>query len=157
VGRQRQSGGISGPSYDSVRQHYDGVAGGYDRRNRVVETCLLAVHRAWLGREASGRTLEIGVGTGLNIAHYHDAEVIGIDLSAAMLAQARQKAASPLAIADARTLPFPSATFDTVTATLVLSAVPDPRGVMDEVQRVLRPRGRFLAIEKTRSRVPRCV
>jgi ubiquinone/menaquinone biosynthesis C-methylase UbiE len=120
--------------------------------DRAIETRLLAAHRSWLGREASGRTLELGVGTGLNIGHYRKADVIGIDLSVPMLAQARQKAPLSLAIADAGTLPFPSAVFDTITTTLLLSAVPDPRQVLDEAHRVLRPGGRLLAIEKTRSR-----
>ncbi|MGH9015724.1 MAG: class I SAM-dependent methyltransferase [Acidimicrobiia bacterium] len=138
-------------SRDAVLRHYDGVASGYEARNRVIESRLLAAHRAWLGGEASGRTLELGVGTGLNVAHYRDAQVVGIDLSAAMLAQARPKTPVLLALADAGDLPFPRAVFDTVTATLVLSAVPDPHQVIREAHRVLRPRGRLLAIEKTRS------
>ncbi len=138
-------------SRDVVRRHYDRVATGYDRRNRAIETRLLAAHRRWLGREASGRTLELGVGTGLNLAHYRDAHVFGVDFSVAMLAQARTKVPIPLALADAGDLPFPPEVFDTVTATLVLSAVPDPHQVLREAHRVLRPGGRLLAIEKTRS------
>ncbi len=57
-------------------------------------------------------------------------------------------------LADAGDLPFPRAVFDTVTATLVLSAVPDPHRVIREAHRVPRPRGRLLAIEKTRSSAP---
>jgi ubiquinone/menaquinone biosynthesis C-methylase UbiE len=139
------------PSRETVRRHYDFVAKGYDARNRVIERRLLARQRVWLGREAAGRTLELGVGTGLNIAHYVDAQVVGIDLSANMLAAAHPRL-SRLALADAAQLPFPPEVFDTVTTTLVLSAVPDLGHALREARRVLRPGGRLLAIEKTRSR-----
>jgi ubiquinone/menaquinone biosynthesis C-methylase UbiE len=141
-------------SRDAVRRHYERVATGYDRRNRVIETRLLAAHRRWLGREASGRTLELGVGTGLNLAHYRDAHVVGVDLSAAMLAQASTKVPISLALADAGDLPFPPEVFDTVTATLVLSAVPDRHQALREAHRVLRPGGKLLALEKTQSSGP---
>jgi ubiquinone/menaquinone biosynthesis C-methylase UbiE len=140
-------------SSDAVRRHYERVATGYDRRNRAIDTRLFAAHRRWLGREASGRTLELGVGTGLNLVHYRDAHVVGVDLTAAMLAQARTKVPISLALADAGDLPFPPGVFDIVTSTLVLSAVPDPHQVLREAHRVLRPGGRLLAIEKTRSSV----
>ena len=146
-------------SRDTVRRHYERAARGYDRRNRGIDTRLFAPHRQWLGAEASGRTLELGVGTGLNLAHYRGADVTGVDLSMAMLAQARSKRAASLVLADAAHLPFRPGVFETVTSTLVLSAVPEPHQVLREAHLVLRPGGRLLAVEKTRSdrRVARVV
>ena len=51
---------------------------------------------------------------------------------------------------DARQLPFPDSTFDTVAASLVFCSVDDPDRALREVHRVLRPGGRFLFHEHVR-------
>lgn len=100
----------------------------------------------------SGSVLEVGVGTGLSLAHYKPhLEVTGIDFSAQMLAKAKGKVAreglhhvQALLEMDARDLQFPDNSFDTVAAMHVLSVVPDPDRVMSEIARVLKPGGRVV-------------
>jgi ubiquinone/menaquinone biosynthesis C-methylase UbiE len=75
-----------------------------------------------------------------------------------MLDIARRRAAAlgrdvDLRVGDAQALDVPDAGFDTVVATLALCSVPDIRGAVAEVRRVLRPGGRFLLVEHVRSPV----
>lgn len=96
-----------------------------------------------------GTVLEVGVGTGLSLPKYAETvSVTGIDFSTDMLRKAQRrtkelnlKTVSELRQMDARHLDFPDNHFDTVSALHVLSVVPDPRRVMAEIARVLRPGG----------------
>jgi ubiquinone/menaquinone biosynthesis C-methylase UbiE len=108
--------------------------------------------------EASGRTLEIGAGTGLN----HDlfpATVSELTLTepfAPMASQLREKVAAltvPVSVveAPAEALPFADDSFDTVALTLVLCTVPEPDRALSEIARVLKPGGRLLFLEHVRS------
>lgn len=111
--------------------------------------------------EASGKTLEIGAGTGLNHDLY-PAEVTELTLTEPFEPMARQlrDKASALAIpvevieAPAEALPFADASFDTVTLTLVLCTVPEPDRALAEIARVLKPGGRFLFLEHVRAEEP---
>ncbi len=105
---------------------------------------------------ASGKVLEIGVGTGENLHSYPAAveSVVGIEPVAAMLDVAKQKLKeSPVAysvdlqVADARRLPFEDACFDTVVACLVFCTIPDPELAAAEVFRVLKPGGKLVFFE----------
>ena len=106
--------------------------------------------RAWVCSRASGDTLEVGIGTGLNLPFYPaNVRLTGIDFSQAMLSGARTRArgrAQPVELeqADAEALPFPNASFDTVVSTFALCAIPDDRRALAEMQRVLRPGGLLL-------------
>lgn len=118
--------------------------------------------RAALLRNARGRVLEIGAGTGFNIRHY-PAEVTQVVLTEpgeALLERARRRAAeggrSVEAVrARAEALPFDDASFDTVVSTLVLCSVRDQDKALAEVRRVLKPGGAFLFIEHVRADDPR--
>jgi ubiquinone/menaquinone biosynthesis C-methylase UbiE len=113
--------------------------------------------RAQLVADARGRTLEIGAGSGLNIDHYLEEvdELVISEPSPHMLEQLRaQIGADPprvgsweLVQAEAESLPFEDASFDTVVGTYVLCSVDDPHRVLSEVARVLRPGGQYLYLE----------
>jgi phosphatidylethanolamine/phosphatidyl-N-methylethanolamine N-methyltransferase len=99
------------------------------------------------------RVLEVGVGTGLSLPHYPpDCHLTGIDISEAMLGQARERADAlrrsnvDLRVMDARELSYPDATFDHVLAPYVISVVPEPRKVMAEICRVCKPGGTVLVV-----------
>lgn len=103
--------------------------------------------------------LEVGVGTGLNLAHYREGviEVVGIEPDPHMLARARARLASAsvpveLVQVGAEELPFEANSFDTVLLTWVLCTIPDVDRALREVVRVLRPDGQVLWMEHTRSR-----
>lgn len=92
--------------------------------------------------------LEVGVGTGLSLPHYPpQSEVIGIDISPDMLAQARKRVTEEnlrnvrLQVMDAQKLTFPDHSFDKVTAMYVASVVPDPQAMVAEMKRVCKPDG----------------
>lgn len=101
-----------------------------------------------------GKVLEIGVGTGLSLDRYAPhLEVTGIDVSTEMLDKARRKVAEQklahvarLSEMDARALAFPDNHFDTVVAMHVISVVPEPEKVMEEMARVCRPGGEVLIV-----------
>lgn len=132
----------------------------YDSGIHVPERLLFPDGRAWVAARVRGRILEIGIGTGLNLPLYpRDLEVVGIDISPHMVAQAKQRAAevgipADLREGDAQALPFPDASFDTVVSTLSLCTVPDERRAVAEAKRVLRPGGRFVILEHVRSPQP---
>lgn len=96
--------------------------------------------------------MEVGVGTGLALPHYaSNVQVTGIDFSEEMLAKARLRIEEreltnikELRQMDARSLDFADNSFDMVAAMHVLSVVPEPKRVMSEIERVLKPGGRVV-------------
>lgn len=140
-----------------VNRIWDRVAPVYDKRIGFFERRLFEGGREWVCSRARGATLEIAVGTGRNLPFYaDDVPLTGIELSEAMLALARARAGelgrdADLRSGDAQALDFPDATFDTVTCTISLCSIPDDAAAIREVRRVLRPGGRFVAMEHVRS------
>ena len=139
-------------------------AAAYDLMTRGVERGGLANMRAELLRDARGRTLELGAGTGHNLAHYPDSvsELILTEPDPHMARRLRRRIAAraPEGIsaavveAPAEVLPFEDASFDSLVATLVLCTVERPERAADEIRRVLRPDGRLLVLEHVRSGRP---
>ena len=130
----------------------------YDRLLAETERAGLADHRAVLLADATGRVLEIGSGTGANLAHYGSAveSLTVTEPEPAMLKRLRRRArdAAPTATvlrAPAEDLPFDDATFDTVVSTLALCSVDDQSRAVDELRRVLRPGGQLLFVEHVRA------
>jgi phosphatidylethanolamine/phosphatidyl-N-methylethanolamine N-methyltransferase len=105
-------------------------------------------------RAIGGKILEVGVGTGLSFDDYDPTtEITGIDLSAPMLAKAREKMASgryPFVSSvlqmDAHRMTFADATFDCVVAQFVITLVADPEQVLSECHRVVKPGGRIILV-----------
>ena len=133
----------------------------YDRMSRKTEEAGLRDMRRGLLAEASGSVLEIGGGTGANLAHYDDKveSLVLTEPEPAMLRRLQSKAGeqAPLAKilqAPAEDLPFENASFDTVVSTLVLCGVDDPARSVREIRRVLKPGGRLLFLEHVRSDDP---
>jgi SAM-dependent methyltransferase len=121
-----------------------------------LEAAGLRRHRRSLLRHVSGKVLEIGAGTGANLAHYDMGTVTELTLSDRLLTERIKAAGQTLGNqvtcreADAMDLPFDDRTFDWVVFTLVFCSVPDPARGLQEVRRVLKPDGRFLFIEHVR-------
>jgi len=110
--------------------------------------------------EARGSVLEVGVGTGLNFGLYGAVdELVGIEPDPNMLVRARARVASlafPVTLhqVGAERMPFPDARFDTVVVTFTLCTIPDPPAALAEIRRVLKPGGKLLFVEHTRSVQP---
>lgn len=137
------------------------VAKVYDRFLEETERAGLADRRERLAAQARGRVLEIGAGTGLNLAHYGPrVEALTLtEPSEAMAAQLKRRAAelgttAEIVIAPAHRLPFGDDSFDTVLVTLALCTVDDPEASLAEIRRVLAPSGQLLLIEHVRSDDP---
>ena len=108
--------------------------------------------------QASGRVLEVGGGTGANLAHYGPAvtslTVTEPDVSMIKRLERRASVEAPdttVLRAPAEDLPFEDGTFDVVVSTLVLCGVDDQPRAVREIRRVLRPHGRLLFLEHLRS------
>jgi ubiquinone/menaquinone biosynthesis C-methylase UbiE len=145
---------------DRVRRIYDDLAPAWDRRVGATERLLMGDDlRRDLGRRLYGDVLEIGAGTGATL-RFIDRDRIGsytaTDPSAGMLAQILPDAAPNLTIRQipAAPLPFPDATFDCVTCSLVLCTVPDPAAAIREMARVCKPDGLVLLLEHVKARNP---
>jgi ubiquinone/menaquinone biosynthesis C-methylase UbiE len=131
----------------------------YDAALAGQEKAGLAARRAEVLREARGRVMEIGAGTGLNLPHYreHVSELVLFEPEAPMAKRLRARAASDSRATvvegdgDPERLPFDADRFDCVVSTLVLCTVPDARATLREIDRVLVSGGRLLFIEHVRT------
>lgn len=135
---------------DRLRRHWNRQASGYDRSMGFLDRRLFRDTRPWICGQATGDVLEVAIGTGLNLPHYPPGvRLAGLELSPAMLAIARRRAAdlgvpADLREGDAHELPFPDASVDTVVCTYALCAIPDEARAVHEMVRVLRPGGLLL-------------
>ena len=136
-------------------------AGTYDLFNGPAERAGLREQRHDLLTQATGATIEIGAGTGLNLPHYPPAvtRLALIEPDPHMSQRLRRRAArsgrdAEIGSATADRLPFPDASFDTAVVTFTLCSVPDEQVALREITRVLAPGGRLLFLEHVRSADP---
>ena len=150
-----------------VRAMFDGIAPIYDRMNTVMTAGLdagwrrAAVRAAQLG--PGMRVVDVACGSGaltreLARAVASGGEVVGIDVSPAMLRQARSREPERLAArpdyahGDAMALPLADGSVDAATIGFGLRNVGDYRGVLAEMTRVVRVGGRVVVLEVTTPR-----
>jgi ubiquinone/menaquinone biosynthesis C-methylase UbiE len=143
---------------ERIRRLYDDRATTFDRSLGIVDRLLLGPFREAFGASLRGETIEVGVGSGLNFPFYSPdvTRVVGVDLSGEMLRLARKRATClhvphDFVQADAESLPFPNASFDTVAISLALCTIPDPRRALLELGRICRVNGRIVMLEHVRS------
>jgi SAM-dependent methyltransferase len=148
--------GLAGRIYDATWGR--GFAAVYDRGLKATEDAGLRELRREVLAEASGRTIDIGAGTGANIELFPPqvSELVLAEPDPHMAAKLRPKlrasgVGAELVEAPAEQLPFEPASFDTAVFTLVLCTVPDPAAALAEAARVLRPGGKLLFVEHVRS------
>jgi SAM-dependent methyltransferase len=173
--------GAMGKAYDATWGRV--FASLYDRALKASEENGLGEMRRALLTEATGRVVEIGSGTGVNLDLYgadiEDLTLIEPDPhmgarlrkrlaervaaatgaatasnTADVVAASQGNPPARLVTAPAEAIPFPDDTFDTGVAMLVLCTVPDPVAAITELARVLKPGGRLLFIEHVRSEDP---
>jgi ubiquinone/menaquinone biosynthesis C-methylase UbiE len=134
----------------------------YDTVSKGSEAAGMRDERRQLLAGASGATIEIGAGTGLNLEHYPEAvtRLVLVEPDRHMRRRLRQRVdalgrVAEVVDASAERLPFPDATFDTAVVTLVLCSVPSQEAALAGIARVLKPNGRLLFMEHVRSSDPK--
>jgi ubiquinone/menaquinone biosynthesis C-methylase UbiE len=140
-------------------------AAAYDRAMAGPERSGLRAHRARFVPRATGRVLEIGGGTGANLAFYGPevTELVIAEPGVPMAERLERRLRSDPSLvtrarvirAPAEALPLPDASIDAAVATLVLCTVRDPGRALAELRRVLVPGGRLLFMEHVRAAEPR--
>ncbi|MCL5945979.1 MAG: class I SAM-dependent methyltransferase [Planctomycetes bacterium] len=132
----------------------------YDLAVYPLELLGLSRQRKSLMVQVTGRVLEIGGGTGVNLPYYGcNCRLVLTDPHEALLRRAaKRRNIGPrtvtLAAADAQRLPFQAASFDIVVATLAFCTIPQPAMAFREAHRVLRPTGKLLLLEHVRAPQP---
>lgn len=140
---------------DAIQQQFGAAASRYaaSSYHRVSPDLDAMLEAARL--QGDERVLDVGTGTGHTALHFapHAAEVVGLDFTPAMLAEARRLAAEG-AVAnvrfeegDAMALPYADASFDRVTCRVCAHHFADPRLAVREAARVLKPGGAFLLVD----------
>ncbi|MBS1251635.1 MAG: putative methyltransferase YcgJ [Anaerolineales bacterium] len=130
-----------------IKQHvdYDQIAPVYDRRFASDEPTGTGEALVALAEELkANRLLEVGCGTGRWLAELQPIvqELYGLDLSAGMLSQARERSMpAKLVRGYARRTPFQNSFFDLAFCVNAIHHFEDPRGFIKEALRVLRPGG----------------
>ncbi|HUW80801.1 MAG TPA: class I SAM-dependent methyltransferase [Acidocella sp.] len=149
---------LEGPSSpmdaNAVRAAYKRWAGSYDSWFGIISRHARQETVAAVNRATGEQVLEVGVGTGLALPLYSAAKrVTGIDLSSEMLLQARDRAdglglhnVDALLEMDAQATSFADGQFDIAVAMFVASVVPDPRALVAELRRVVKPGGTILFV-----------
>jgi demethylmenaquinone methyltransferase / 2-methoxy-6-polyprenyl-1,4-benzoquinol methylase len=137
-----------------VAAMFDGVAKNYDRTNSI-----LSMGNAWRWRTAmvhaiapqpGERILDLAAGTGTSSAALAKtgAMVVAADFSPGMIEEGLRKHPDITFVqADAAALPFADSEFDAVTISFGLRNVEDPKQVLAEMFRVLKPEGRMVICE----------
>lgn len=138
----------------------DNVADAYARWAPFYDTVFTLVMKP--GRRAAaaainrlgGRVLDVGVGTGLELPMFSsNVRVVGVDLSEPMLEVARKRVAASgltnveaLLAMDAMNITYTDGEFDAAVAPFVLTTVPDPARLLDEMIRVVKPGGEIVLV-----------
>ena len=122
--------------------------------NRTMQNKLAAAERARCVPVASGKVLEVGIGSGLNIPFYSlDLDtLVGLDPSVELWKLAHKRTAStPFPIeyigGSGEHIPLEDKTFDTVVTTWTLCTIPNPVTALKEMRRVLKQDGLLIFVE----------
>ena len=142
---------------NKANYYYDRNAAVYDKILSPVEKTLSKWRRRLL-KDAYGKTLEIGIGTGKSMSDYPSGvSITGIDSSENMLKYARKRAngyshIEQLLIMDAEDLTFADNTFDTIVSSCVFCSIHNPVKAFEEMRRVCRNTGSIYLLEHVRTK-----
>jgi phosphatidylethanolamine/phosphatidyl-N-methylethanolamine N-methyltransferase len=145
--------------YSHIASIYDYIFHGFLNEGHEVIAQLLDRERPLRGK----RVLEVGVGSGLTLAHLpRPIEYTGVDINEKMLQLATKKLKQlklrdfKLELMNAERLHFKKDSFDFVIAASVLTAVKNPEHTMKEIIRVTKPGGKIAIVANIRKNGSRC-
>ncbi len=152
--------GINEKETARTRARYERIAPFYDTMETFNER-RFQVWREQLWSLVEGpKVLEVGVGTGKNMAYYpENAKVTAVDLTPGMVQRARRRAEElgldvSVQLGDVQDLDIADQTFDQIVSTCVFCSVPDPKLSLQELARVAKPGGLLLMLEHVRAANP---
>jgi ubiquinone/menaquinone biosynthesis C-methylase UbiE len=124
----------------------------------VMQQKQMVPFRERIGKAATGRVLDVGIGSGLNLPFYgrQADRVYGVDPSAELLHFAEERAReAPVPVellrGSGEALPLDDKSIDTVVTTFTLCTVNDAGRTLTEIRRVLKPGGVLLFAEHGRA------
>lgn len=149
-----------GGAVDMIGDAYDGTQG-YVAEADLGLGCGLPVQHA--GLRAGQTVLDLGCGAGLDVFVARneigpEGRVIGVDMTAEMIARARENADRlgldnvEFRLGEIEHLPVRSGSVDVVISNCVLNLVPDKQRAFAEIHRVLKPGGHFCISDIVASR-----
>ncbi|MEP7377298.1 MAG: class I SAM-dependent methyltransferase [Chitinophagaceae bacterium] len=101
-----------------------------------------------INSQPAGKLLEIGIGTGVHLPLYNRHEIVGIDISRAMLKRAgsHKRDFTQLLEMNGESLNFGEGVFDYVVLSHVIAVTKNPEKMLTEVFRVLKPKGKLFIL-----------
>lgn len=144
---------------NDIRTRYNSIAPIYDLWDAIPERLFYSAWRQQLwDMIPTGRTLEIGAGTGKNIRYYPSGNhVTAIDISSRMLERAveratnRQEVSVELLTMSVVNMSFADDVFDVVVGSFIVTVLPDPLKALQAIKRVCKSGGTLLLLEFVRS------
>jgi ubiquinone/menaquinone biosynthesis C-methylase UbiE len=121
--------------------------------NLAMRNRELQPYRERVTAGADGRVLEVGIGSGLNLAFYPAKvrEIVGLEPVPRLLSMAKRAVPGSLHLTlvegSAETIPLDESSIDTVVTTWTLCTIPDVQRALLEMRRVLKPSGELLFVE----------
>ncbi|MBW4643235.1 MAG: methyltransferase domain-containing protein [Goleter apudmare HA4340-LM2] len=139
----------------TVSQQYDQLAAVYDRRWRSYITNTLTFLKTWAEISPTDTILDVACGTGefenLLLSEHPSQQIIGVDISANMLAIAKQKCSTytqvSFHLASASALPFANNSFDVIISANSFHYFAYPETTLTEMRRVLKPDGKVVILD----------
>ena len=142
---------------NKTKHRYDRIARYYDILEAPMELFFSKWRKEFLSK-TSGRTLEVGIGTGKSIPFYpENVDLTGIDISSKMVEITEQRLRkhprpnTRIIQMDVEEMEFADIIFDTVVTACVFCSVPSPVQGLNEIKRVCRNGGKVLMLEHVRS------
>ncbi|NVK53947.1 MAG: bifunctional demethylmenaquinone methyltransferase/2-methoxy-6-polyprenyl-1,4-benzoquinol methylase UbiE [Flavobacteriaceae bacterium] len=146
---------------EQVAQMFDNISENYDGLNRVISFGIDVKWRkkvvAIVGKNNPKKILDIATGTGdlaMMMANLQPEKIIGLDISAGMLAVGKQKIAKAnltntieMMVGDSENMPFEDDTFDAITVSFGVRNFANLDKGLQEIRRVLKPGGTFVVLE----------
>ncbi|NOZ23147.1 MAG: methyltransferase domain-containing protein [Planctomycetes bacterium] len=140
--------------YNTYSRFYDWIFSPFFEQGQRIATKMMGV-------QPDEKVLEVGIGTGALLSFYpKDIDLVGIDVCQSMLERAevlRKQIGMPnveLHHMDATQMDFPDSVFDKVMAAYVISVVPDPIAVGEEMKRVCKKNGEIYFVNHFQSPNP---